>query len=42
MSRADNGKYDVIIISKEFAENYNVETVNGKSTKRIDIAGGSN
>jgi hypothetical protein len=42
MSRADNGKYDVIIISKEFAENYNVETVNGESTKRIDIAGGSN
>jgi hypothetical protein len=42
MSRADCGKYDIIILSKEFAETYDMTTVDGASAMRIDVTGGSN
>jgi hypothetical protein len=41
MSRADNGKYDIIIISKEFAQSYDAVTAEGESTVLLNIAGGS-
>jgi galactitol-specific phosphotransferase system IIB component len=37
MSRADNGQYDIIIISKEYAESYDVTTVEGENTTLINI-----
>jgi hypothetical protein len=42
MSRADCGKYDIIILSKEFAETYDMTTMDSESTVRIDVTGGSN
>jgi hypothetical protein len=41
LSRADCGKYDIIILSREFAERYDLTTVDGASATRIDIEGGS-
>jgi galactitol-specific phosphotransferase system IIB component len=37
MSRADRGKYDIIIISKEFAKSYDATTAEGKNTALINI-----
>jgi hypothetical protein len=37
MSRADQGKYDVIILSREFAESYDATTAEGEKTKLINI-----
>jgi hypothetical protein len=37
MSRADNGKYDIIIISKEYAKSYGVTTAEGENTTLINI-----
>jgi hypothetical protein len=37
MSRADQGKYDIIILSKEFAKSYDATTAEGEQTVRIDI-----
>jgi hypothetical protein len=37
MSRADHGKYDVIIISKEYAESYGAVTAEGTNTILINI-----
>jgi hypothetical protein len=37
MSRADNGKYDIIIISKEYAKSYGVATAVGTNTTLIKI-----
>ncbi len=37
MSRADNGKYDIIIISKEYANSYDVTTAEGENTALINI-----
>jgi galactitol-specific phosphotransferase system IIB component len=42
MSRADCGKYDIIILSKEFAETYDMTTMDSASAVRIDVTGGSN
>jgi hypothetical protein len=37
MSRADNGKYDIIILSKEYANSYDVKTADGENTNLINI-----
>jgi stress-induced morphogen len=37
MSRADNDKFDIIIISKEFANSYDVATAEGENTALINI-----
>jgi hypothetical protein len=37
MSRADNGKYDIIIISKEYAKSYGAATAVGTNTTLINI-----
>jgi galactitol-specific phosphotransferase system IIB component len=37
MSRADRGKYDIIILSKEFAKSYDVTTAEGEATTLINI-----
>jgi hypothetical protein len=37
MSRADNGLYDIIIISKEYAENYDATTAEGENTTLINV-----
>jgi hypothetical protein len=37
MSRADNGKYDIIIISREYAESYGAVTAEGTNTTHINI-----
>jgi hypothetical protein len=42
MSRADCGKYDIILLSKEFAETYDMTTMDSASAIRIDVTGGSN
>jgi hypothetical protein len=42
MSRADCGKYDIIILSREFAERYDLTTIDGASATRIEITGGAN
>jgi archaellin len=42
MSRADCGKYDIIILSREFAERYDLTTIDNTSATRIEITGGSN
>jgi galactitol-specific phosphotransferase system IIB component len=42
MSRADCGKYDIIILSKEFAERYELTTIDGATATMIEITGGSN
>jgi hypothetical protein len=43
MSRADRGKYDMIILSKEFAKSYDATTAEGERTELIHIVseGGS-
>jgi galactitol-specific phosphotransferase system IIB component len=41
MSRADCGKYDIIILSKEFAESYDMTTVDSTSAIRINVTGGA-
>jgi hypothetical protein len=42
MSRADNGKYDIIIISKEYAESYDIATAYGENTRLINIVSEGN
>jgi hypothetical protein len=37
MSRADQGKYDIIILSKEFAKSYDATTAEGEKTALINI-----
>jgi hypothetical protein len=37
MSRADNGKYDIIILSKEYANSYDVTTAERENTTLINI-----
>jgi hypothetical protein len=37
MSRADNGKYDIIILSKEYANSYDATTAEGENTTLINI-----
>jgi hypothetical protein len=37
MSRADLGKYDMIILSKEFADSYDAATAEGEGTALISI-----
>jgi hypothetical protein len=37
LSRADRGKYDIIILSKEFADSYDAATAEGEETARINI-----
>jgi hypothetical protein len=37
MSRADNGKYDIIILSNEYANSYDVTTADGENTTLINI-----
>jgi hypothetical protein len=41
LSRADHGKYDIMILSKEFAETYNAATLDEKSTVQIEVRGGA-
>jgi galactitol-specific phosphotransferase system IIB component len=41
MSRADCGKYDIIILSKEFAESYDVTTIDDSTAVVINVIGGS-
>jgi hypothetical protein len=41
LSRADHGKYDIMILSKEFAETYDAETLDGESAIRIEVRGGT-
>jgi hypothetical protein len=41
MSRADCGKYDIIILSREFAETYEMNITDGASATRIDVTGGT-
>jgi hypothetical protein len=40
LSRADYGKYDILILSKEFAQTYDAETIDGESAIRIEVTGG--
>jgi hypothetical protein len=42
MSRADNGKYDIIIASKEYAESYDLDTAYGENAKLINIVSEGN
>jgi hypothetical protein len=42
LSRADCGKYDIIILSSEFAERYDLTTIDGAAVTMIEITGGSN
>jgi hypothetical protein len=41
LSRADHGKYDIMILSKEFAESYDITTIDDGNAVRIDVIGGS-
>jgi galactitol-specific phosphotransferase system IIB component len=41
VSRADCGKYDIIILSREFAESYDVKTLDDGTAVVIDVTGGS-
>jgi hypothetical protein len=41
MSRADHGKYDMMILSKEFAESYDAATIDDGTAVVIDVIGGS-
>jgi hypothetical protein len=41
LSRADYGKYDILILSKEFAQAYDAETLAWESTIRIEVTGGA-
>jgi hypothetical protein len=41
MSRADHGKYDMMILSKEFAESYDATTIDDGTAVVIDVIGGS-
>jgi hypothetical protein len=41
MSRADHGKYDMMILSKEFAESYDAATIDDGAAVVIDVIGGS-
>jgi hypothetical protein len=41
MSRADHGKYDILILSKEFAESYDITTIDDGNAVMIDVIGGS-
>lgn len=40
MSRADCGKFDIIILSKEYAEAYQASTAYGENVEVIEITGG--
>lgn len=41
MSRADHGKYDIMILSVEFAESYDVTTMEAGSAVVLNVIGGS-
>jgi hypothetical protein len=41
VSRADHGKYDILILSEEFAESYDITTIDDGNAVMIDLIGGS-